>query len=791
MKPVFPFSKAISSIAGSILLLGAAFFLPGCSGDSAKTKPESRVLHTCLNKILTTLDPALAADTAQSETPYTYDAGDYTFGKISHPNSAPGQPDGLVDYTGNGTVAVTGTADGADGQGDRGQSYAWAAMAYGDYVYVGTCYAAMGNTLSAMDTVMGHKFDEETMRAELNAIFNGTFFYGQEDGGNSGGVLVKVNVHTGEMTLLMSKSLNGIAPLFRNAIRYKDKLYFCGSVSTNGRGGLPSIYEIDPSDDSITCVYQGLSNMQEYAQAYKAGVCTGIRGMAVYDGKLVISNVGVDGGYLLISEDPSKGFKKIATQSDLYNYPAVHYKDSVYGGGIWEIVEYNGSLYVAMCTGTPATRVGDNMRSFAIVRGDCSGDWNDPDAWTWTPVVGDQADGAKYTFGIDPARTRAAACNLCIYDGYLYIGEYNDEEIPLEELMFSQDFGFLARNLEQSVNLYRMSIGADGTEQMELVVGEPTEMFPAGGILCQRSGFGDYENQYFWQSKVFDGKLFLGTFDTSSLLEPLGQFTNGDLLHMSRDEWASQIGYLKVLLKLLLNQDKNGDGTLLAADADTDAAIDAAVDAVNEAAASPETFPLTEGDGTYAIKVYENTTGTKYAQALSTTVTMQLRSEFLPFLYPNQYVNFNDNSQVVAKAAELVQNKSGDFEKMKAVYEFVVNNFTYDTQLAETVKSGYLPVVDDVLAARKGICFDYAAVMAAMLRSQNIPCKLVVGYAGAVYHAWISVWSEETGWVDGVIYFDGTSWQRMDPTFASSANQSKQIMEYIGNGANYSAKYFY
>ena len=312
-------------------------------------KQRTRKLLTLLliaAMVMSLMVPALAADTAQSETPYTYDAGDYTFGKISHADKATGQPDGLVDYTGNGTVAVTGTVTGADGQGDRGQSYAWAAMAYGDYVYVGTCYAAMGQTLTAMDTVMGHKFDEETMRAELNAIFNGTFFYGQEDSGNSGGVLVKVNVHTGEMTLLMSKSLNGIAPLFRNAIRYKDKLYFCGSVNTNGRGGLPSIYEIDPSDDSITCVYQGLSNMQEYAQAYKAGVCTGIRGMAVYDGKLVISNVGVDGGYLLISDNPSQGFTKIATQSDLYNYPAVHYKDSVYGGGIWEIVEYNGSLYV-------------------------------------------------------------------------------------------------------------------------------------------------------------------------------------------------------------------------------------------------------------------------------------------------------------------------------------------------------------------------------------------------------------------------------------------------------------
>ena len=546
-------------------------------------------------------------------------------------------------------------------------------MAYGDYVYVGTCYAAMGNTLSAMDTVMGHKFDEETMRAELNAIFNGTFFYGQEDSGNSGGVLVKVNVHTGEMTLLMSKSLNGIAPLFRNAIRYKDKLYFCGSVNANGRGGLPSIYEIDPSDDSITCVYQGLSNMQEYAQAYKAGVCTGIRGMAVYDGKLVISNVGVDGGYLLISDNPSQGFKKIATQSDLYNYPAVHYKDSVYGGGIWEIVEYNGSLYVAMCTGTPATRVGDNMRSFAIVRGDCSGDWNDPDAWTWTPVVGDQADGAKYTFGIDPARTRAAACNLCIYDGYLYIGEYNDEEIPLEELMFSQDFGFLARNLEQSVNLYRMSIGSDGSEQMELVVGEPTKMFPAGGILCKRSGFGDYENQYFWQSKVFDGKLFLGTFDTSSLLEPLGQFTNGDLLHMSRDEWASQIGYLKVLLKLLLNQDKNGDGTLLAADADTDAAIDAAVDAVNEEADSPETFSLTDAqydtlrqgidDGAYAAAYSVSTLG-------SLRRLNSLLAKLTDLVETNDIAGFVDIYQQACDLYSGISDKLPD--SMKELYEMLV-----------------------------------------------------------------------------------------------------------------------
>ena len=167
-----------------------------------------------------------------------------------------------------------------------------------------------------------------------------------------------------------------------------------------------------------------------------------------------------------------------------------------------------------MCTGTPATRVGDNMRSFAIVRGDCSGDWNDPDAWTWTPVVGSQADGAKVYLRHRPGAHAPRPAICAFYDGYLYIGEYNDEEIPLEELMFSQDFGFLARNLEQSVNLYRMSIGSDGSEQMELVVGEPTGMFPAGGILCKRSGFGDYETSTSWQSKVFDGKLFFSARST-------------------------------------------------------------------------------------------------------------------------------------------------------------------------------------------------------------------------------------------------------------------------------------
>ena len=110
------------------------------------------------------------------------------------------------------------------------------------------------------------------------------------------------------------------------------------------------------------------------------------------------------------------------------------------------------------------------------------------------------------------------------------------------------------------------------------------------------------------------------------------------------------------------------------------------------------------------------------------------------------------------------------------------------------MQSGYLPNVDQVVADKKGICFDYASVMAAMLRSQGIPTKLVTGYVAPnnAYHAWNEVWVEGKGWVKtGSIYFDGVSWTLMDPTFTSAGKDSKYISNFIGDGTNYTKKYEY
>ena len=203
------------------------------------------------------------------------------------------------------------------------------------------------------------------------------------------------------------------------------------------------------------------------------------------------------------------------------------------------------------------------------------------------------------------------------------------------------------------------------------------------------------------------------------------------------------------------------------------------------------TFPLSDGNGDYKVTVYESMANEKYSTVLSVAFSVDLESEFAPFLHANQYVDYADAVNTMAKTAELTQGTSDTLEKVGKIYDYVIDNVDYDAQKAANIESGYLPVLDDVLASRKGICFDYAALMAGMLRSCDIPCKLVVGYAGDAYHAWISVWTEESGWLDDVIWFDGDSWQRMDPTFASANNGSDAVMQYIGDGNNYTAKYQY
>ncbi len=200
-------------------------------------------------------------------------------------------------------------------------------------------------------------------------------------------------------------------------------------------------------------------------------------------------------------------------------------------------------------------------------------------------------------------------------------------------------------------------------------------------------------------------------------------------------------------------------------------------------------IPFSSGSSTYQVSCYQQISDSQYAALYADTLEIKLANEFLPFLYPNQYVNFTPDSEASKLALSMVSEDTSDIDALQTIYNYVVSHVTYDYDLADTVASGYLPNIDETLQTGKGICFDYAALTAAMLRSCDIPCKLQIGYAGDIKHAWINVYIRSRGWVDKAVEFSGDSWSRMDPTFDSNSEDKDTIQEYIGDNNNYTVQF--
>lgn len=200
-------------------------------------------------------------------------------------------------------------------------------------------------------------------------------------------------------------------------------------------------------------------------------------------------------------------------------------------------------------------------------------------------------------------------------------------------------------------------------------------------------------------------------------------------------------------------------------------------------------IPFTGGDGSYQLMCYQQISGDQYAALYCETLDITLDNQFLPYLYPNQYVNFTPQSEASRLALSMLPEEATDLEALEAIFICVTEGVVYDYEKAENVEAGYLPDIDETLRTGKGICFDYAALMAAMLRSRDIPCKLQIGYASDVKHAWIDVYIRSKGWVKQAIAFDGEKWTRMDPTFESGSDGDEAIREYIGDGTNYTTQF--
>lgn len=204
---------------------------------------------------------------------------------------------------------------------------------------------------------------------------------------------------------------------------------------------------------------------------------------------------------------------------------------------------------------------------------------------------------------------------------------------------------------------------------------------------------------------------------------------------------------------------------------------------------TPTVFPVNMGDGHYVMRIMKNTQGNDYVEIDREEADIVLESEYAPFLIPNQFCDYDEGSACVALARKLTADASNQGDAVRCICDYVTENVSYDTEKAKSLSTmtGYVPSPDGTLASGTGVCFDYASLGAAMLRSLGFPTKIITGYVtpGDLYHAWIMVYVNGS-WQTGEFSVSPDTWSRVDLTFAASGST-----EFTGDGTSYTERYVY
>lgn len=180
---------------------------------------------------------------------------------------------------------------------------------------------------------------------------------------------------------------------------------------------------------------------------------------------------------------------------------------------------------------------------------------------------------------------------------------------------------------------------------------------------------------------------------------------------------------------------------------------------------STEELPVQLGDGNYRVSILENVEGNKFRVLKNNNIKVA-DSNIDVYLSSSQPVYWKDQSLILELGTKLTEGLNTNREKVQAIYRYIVENIKYDYNKIKYLGTDYVPDVESVLVTKSGICYDYSALFAALLRSQGIHAKLVKGYEVRnlnTYHAWNEV------------LLDG-QWVLIDATFdAGYYNENNMI----------------
>ena len=151
-------------------------------------------------------------------------------------------------------------------------------------------------------------------------------------------------------------------------------------------------------------------------------------------------------------------------------------------------------------------------------------------------------------------------------------------------------------------------------------------------------------------------------------------------------------------------------------------------------------LPVNE-NGTYEVRVLKHKVDNKYSRVFSKQVVVE---NCKGYMGSSEVVDFEENQKFLqSDAIQKVLSNKEDYQIAQAAFKYLDKNWKYNYERAKTVKSWYVPNTDVNAVDKSGICYDYAAAYASIMREAGIQCKVIFGYVqtktGSVYHAWNEV----------------------------------------------------
>lgn len=472
-----------------------------------------------------------------------FSKGGYTIDKISHPTRGAGEVDAIL----------TGKDQ------DRGNTYSWS-MADGgedsEYIYIGTGYNSTfyiyhNNVKTSLDRMqkagtLPSSLDTDKAAEKIVEVMFGVDKFDKSKMNDWRPVIIAVSKKTGEAEIIFReadhwgdkqvfpRNWNALSG-YRMVVEFNGKLYFAGMGNPTA-----TLVEVDPLTNTAQIAY--------YNTRFTPGVSNGVHGLLVYDNEILMclatdnyDGHGQAGGIIVASSD-AKNWRIVADQDDFDGLPAVMQIDGLNGGGIWDIIEYNGFLYVTVVTDKNIDGK-INKQGFAMYRGK-----KENGKFTWKQIIGDDPD-SKYGFGL--GIDHSMSCNMWVYNGYLYLGTYNDPMLDLAEIPATGNFELLYNDLDHSIYLYRMN---EKEEFVQVGGKNDNPNFPKGPIGNLGAGLGNNSNQYVWRMGVHNDEFYIGTYDTSTLTYNFTQITDGTVANMEYEDIRGRADVLQSLVDDVLGE---------------------------------------------------------------------------------------------------------------------------------------------------------------------------------------------------------------------------------------------